>query len=1045
MKCKFIVVFLLLLTFIFIPFQTALAAPYSSSFQTPNVEDNVPQDLGTYSQSVVIELATAAVCQIYGVNPVKEGAKCLGVNPETGKIGFVEDGGGLVGVMGNMIASLFYIPIQPNEPFQYWANGFIGNKKTQAAQATDEGGDGSRNGQFCMADQANSCCNGNANCSYVCEPVDPVGGGGICKAIGNGNTSVNNDSRTAPENKGGFAGLKPFAGIWLKFTQIVFLFYVAIFMLVGFGIMLRLPIDSRAVMSIQNQLPKIIISIILILFSFAIVGFLIDFMYLIIFLLFGLVNSVGGGSVVDMNPAQLQGTNPFGLVNGLGGIGGISAGGASAVGGFITPLFDNGFGRVIAAILGALIGGGAGLVGGIGGAAVGGVIGMVIGGVASSNFLGFLGSLIAFLIIGFAIISALFRLWWKLLQAYVLLLFNVILAPFWIMGGVLPGVKFGFGSWLKSCIGHLSVFPTTIMMFLVGKVIMDAVKGSGDGFFVPPLIGASIGADDIATIIGLGVILATPSIVDNVQKAIGASGVGAQSIGQSIGFGQSMASSLRKQAVGAVWKKDQFGNPKGVLNYKMSKTLDNWNKKGGTGGAIAKTVRFFRPYDKNTGKPYADNPTQSSGVQRELERVRGTQPQGIAGRLLRRKPTAPQPLPGGRADLTNRIDTLTQDFAGDKEMDKVMKEQLKTMRLRGNNLTQPEMDDINQKIEDQLMKKTNQQLDFMRNRDPRLAQSFETTRDREQGNHDNLRKLALLGQQYVSNPRDPKVQDSLTEEIAESEKRLATQQQQQQQQAQQQQTAQVTAQNQALKQEISTMHGDVNTLATTHNANPQDIKDILENLDQAYEDAEGDQAKLQAIRDHIRKLNDERFSSTAMTDINNQLKAPLQRNLTLNLDKMRQNRIDQDVINNFEQSRRREEELNPNNFRGLSLLNQYGEKLSQDPDDQVARNRINEFASHVNADYNRKIYDPEVTNLKNTLTTTMGHLSSPTPSHLPTDPELNTLIQNLETRVNNTNNPFPIEKVRQVQRLIHQLNDTTNPVNAAQIGQIKNDIRGSLT
>lgn len=1034
MKCKFIVVFLLLLTFIFIPFQTALAAPYSSSFQTPNVEDNVPQDLGTYSQSVVIELATAAICQIYGVNPTRENAKCLGVNPATGKIGFVEDGGGLVAVMTDMIASLYYIPIQPTEPLQYWANGFVGNKKTLAQSPEFTPGDAggvSQEGKGCMADQPNSCCNGNANCGYVCEPVDPVGGGGVCRLIGNESSSVNTSSRIAPENKGGFAGLKPFAGIWLKFTQVVFLFYVAIFMLVGFGIMLRLPIDSRAVMSLQNQLPKIIMSIIFILFSFSIVGFLIDFMYLIIFLLFGLVNSVGGGSVVDMNPAQLQGTNPFGLTNGLGGIGGISTEGAASVGGFITPLFDNTFGRVLAGAAGAILGGGAGLLGGIGGAAIGGLVGGVIGGfVGGSKFLGFLGSLIAFLIIGFAIISSLFRLWWKLLQSYVLLLFNVILAPFWIMGGVLPGVKFGFGSWLKSCIGHLSVFPTTIMMFLVGKIIMDAVRNSGNEFFVPPLIGSSIGAEDIASIIGLGVILATPSIVDNVQKAIGASGVGAQSIGQSIGFGQSVVSTIRKRAVGTVWKKDQFNNPKGVLNKWTSDKLEKWGKQGGPTGMIGKTYNFFRPYSAKTPSP--TSPTMT----RELEQIRGDQPRRSGPFGLRK--TAPQPLPESTAYLTNQIENLHRDFPTDKDIRKATEKHAKTIRQNGNTLTDDQRRAIEKDLRRMLVDQMRRQAKSMQSRDPALGARFEETTNREnqENNFDRLRALSLRGSNYLKRPGEEEHEENLTELINKYEQRDTALKQRQQAQTDAAERANV--QN-ALAAKITAAPA-IASSTDPDSVSAEELNQVLENLEAEYENAGTDKVKLDAITTHLNKLVNG-VKKDVVEDINNQLKQPLYNNIQTDvIARMNRNGIDPVIVRNLNQASRQADELN--NVTGLSELNKLGTQINDDPNNTAARRRLNEVMNSVNAKYGQRVNE-----FQNALNTTVSHLSTPanvpsTAPHLQNDPDLNALVQDLETRFNT--NPFPLKELGEIQAQLNRLNDTTNPANPTEIAQIKTNIRNRL-
>jgi len=73
-------------------------------------------------------------------------------------------------------------------------------------------------------------------------------------------------------------------------------------------------------------------------------------------------------------------------------------------------------------------------------------------------FLVFLGGLIAFLVIGVILFIALFKLWFELLKAYIYILIDVVLAPFWIMGSLIPGSPMNVSGWLKDLAANLLHF-----------------------------------------------------------------------------------------------------------------------------------------------------------------------------------------------------------------------------------------------------------------------------------------------------------------------------------------------------------------------------------------------------------------------------------------------------------------------------------------------------------------------------------------------------------------------------------------------------------
>ncbi len=448
-----------------------------------NTNPDVPQNLNTYTQSVFINIATTFVCIFTGVDPLNPRGECLGIDPATNKIGYVKQGGGLMAITGNLIASTFYIPVSTHDYGSYMASNFGIGEKAYAQSL-------------------------------------------------------------------GFNGLKPTLSLWQAFRNITYIIFVVLFIIVGLGIMFRIKIDPRTVMTVQNQIPKIIIAIILITFSYAIAGFLIDLMYVSMYLIISVF--VGQGlDVVDVSSST-----PFGAAGGLGGLGGIANAGAHTIGGVVRSIFDGTLGAVLGGIIGSIIGAGAGA-GGIGGAITraagivgktGGIpgaiigigvglgVGMLSGAIAGGHVAGFAAGVIAYIIIIIALFSALLRLWFILIKSYIFILINVVFAPFLIAKGLIPGQP-GIGGWTRSMVSNLSVFPVTITMFLLGKTFIDGFEKHPNPF-APPMVGDFSNPAGFAPIIGLGIILMLPEVANMVRDALKQPDFKyAASIGKSLGVG----------------------------------------------------------------------------------------------------------------------------------------------------------------------------------------------------------------------------------------------------------------------------------------------------------------------------------------------------------------------------------------------------------------------------------------------------------------------------------------------------------------------------
>lgn len=463
--------------------------------QTPatNTDPGVPDNLHTWTQNVVIEVASSMSCLISGIDPINPRDKCLGIDINTHKIGYVEKDSGAVGFMGNLIAMTFDIPVHTADYVTYLADNFGVTKPTYAA------------------------------------PSD----GGV-----------------------GFKSLKPLTAIWIEFRNITYLLLVLVFVGIGFAIMLRVHIDPRTVMSIENQVPKIVVALILITFSFAIAGFLIDLMWVFVYLVIGVFSNIPGVSIGTAF-SNVQGLNALQVANNLpGGILSVVNNSSGGVGGFISGLFDGPGGRFFATILMSIIGAGAGfIVGGVG-AIVGGLASAALGLAFGSQLLGFLGSVVAFLIIGIAVLWALFRLWFQLIKAYVMILVVIVFSPFWILLGIIPGSKMSFTSLLRELGANLITYPATIVMFLLGTTFMDLFgKTRANEMFVPPLIGSPATPSAIGSLVGLGIILLTPEVNKMMRKALQAPEFDLTGIvtATGVGVGALTAGVPGVQKIGASW------------------------------------------------------------------------------------------------------------------------------------------------------------------------------------------------------------------------------------------------------------------------------------------------------------------------------------------------------------------------------------------------------------------------------------------------------------------------------------------------------------
>ncbi len=261
--------------------------------------------------------------------------------------------------------------------------------------------------------------------------------------------------------------LQPLLPAWKGFRNVVYTLFSIVFVIIGIMIMLRIKISPQAVITIQAAIPKLITSLIMVTFSYAIAGLIIDLSYLIqgiaisfffqikgiplgnellgsrwldwgIGTSFSQLNNSSFEKVIGLTQASVPFKSTIGLVTTLGAL---ALG--TLLGGFLTQFLGpasiilRGLGEGVGAILGA----------------VGGVVILIV-----------IGLLIAFWLI---------KLWFGLLKTYILILVQIVTAPFIIGMGAFPNSKIGFSSWLTQLVSKVAVFPVTLVAIIFIHYLVD--------------------------------------------------------------------------------------------------------------------------------------------------------------------------------------------------------------------------------------------------------------------------------------------------------------------------------------------------------------------------------------------------------------------------------------------------------------------------------------------------------------------------------------------------------------------------------------------
>lgn len=366
----------------------------------------------------------------------------------------------------------------------------------------------------------------------------------------------------------GFSSIKGFLTVWTGFRNVALLLLVLLTIILGFMIMFRAKLGGQTAISIEAILPRIVITMILISFSFAIAGFMIDLMYVMIGLVVDMLLGYGlrlpveyvAGVQDDFIGAKMHDLWPEGSFWGNGKSPSAFAVG-SAMWDFVPIEFKGILDLVIMRTTSQFLANAwlakwfhlADTTANIGwtGGAFTFVTGLNIGGINSSFWkwvftmlgTGLLSWILPALIIGLLIILTIllhmFKIFFILLASYIKIMLYIMFAPIIILFEIIPGQN-AFGWWIKNLVGELIAFPTVVTIMLTGQVIMmiNTAGSFGTGslgsaysstlqnvlpgskpFTLPFLYGFR--PEDFNMIVALGLILITPDFIKIVKAKIG--------------------------------------------------------------------------------------------------------------------------------------------------------------------------------------------------------------------------------------------------------------------------------------------------------------------------------------------------------------------------------------------------------------------------------------------------------------------------------------------------------------------------------------------
>jgi len=370
----------------------------------------------------------------------------------------------------------------------------------------------------------------------------------------------------------GFVALSPYKNIWLVFRNVALLLMIIVIVAIGFMIMFRSKINPQTIISLENSLPKIVIAMILVTFSYAISGFLIDIMYVLIGIASALFKQIDPVNKADYgtlefslkSPINLIRMPPFYIASAL--LTFLPQTIRSALDGVLTGLFITFLPKIVSALtLGKAFKGvssigqlskvselanksqamqklGAMIIklfnskataeqlansGQLGVSIVFAILSIILGILVEWFITPVASAIILGLVILFSMAFLYFRILFMLVYAYINVLLLFFFSPFIILLEAIPG-KSTFSSWLKNMLLSLSTFPIMVVLVFLSRFLMmqgGSVDASTSFIWHPPFLSA-IEPWAFNTIIAGALLFMAPDLISSFKKMTGVKPLG---------------------------------------------------------------------------------------------------------------------------------------------------------------------------------------------------------------------------------------------------------------------------------------------------------------------------------------------------------------------------------------------------------------------------------------------------------------------------------------------------------------------------------------
>ncbi len=259
--------------------------------------------------------------------------------------------------------------------------------------------------------------------------------------------------------------------LWGFLRNIAYMLFVVVFIVAGFMIMFRHKLGGQTMVTVYNTLPNIVVGLVLVTFSFAIVGFMLDIGAVLIRVVSGLLE------ISD----PVDATDPFGVMGSY-----IHLSGSQIIKAFTS--------NILSLVAGYLF-----------------------------LFMGSIISLIIMLAVIGVIVSASIKIFFTLIKAYVAILFDTIASPIVFAMATIPGQKHVMKDWFNRVVKNILVF--VLVFTLINLPIYFIEKGFADeGFtlFGGDLQGAGsgVGGEFGAQIIMVGIAIYMLFLAANCPKML---------------------------------------------------------------------------------------------------------------------------------------------------------------------------------------------------------------------------------------------------------------------------------------------------------------------------------------------------------------------------------------------------------------------------------------------------------------------------------------------------------------------------------------------